>query len=109
MENKEKKIGTATIDINEYDRLNKIEDKLSKELSDIKKSGDEYESTICKFLIDLTRSFIDSHLFNPAGNDAVLLDRLVGDAGYTINIIMSGEEIHLGNGKKSITFRYAKM
>jgi hypothetical protein len=107
MENKEKKIGTATIDINEYDRLNKIENELSKELSIIKSKGDEYESTICKFLIDLTHSFMNSHILNPSENDAIFLDKMVGDAGYTINIILASGEIHLGKGKKVISFRYA--
>jgi hypothetical protein len=87
--------------------LNKIENELSKELSIIKSKGDEYESTICKFLIDLTHSFMNSHILNPSENDAIFLDKMVGDAGYTINIILASGEIHLGKGKKVISFRYA--
>jgi len=102
MENKEKKIGTATIDINEYDRLMKLEDKLL----DAKEKESKNKAEMCEFFMNLINSFEDSHIINTTHNDSIMLNQMVLNAGYTVKINLQSGIRSIGAGKKIIEFKY---
>jgi len=78
------KIGTATIDINEYDKM----------IESIRTSNEQY-NTICKVLYDFCVKAGENHM------DSEIIN-LMTKTGYSIRMNTSSGEVRFGQGVKII-------